>query len=224
VTVVMGAPVIVTPPSVEPILLADAKAHLRVLDTSEDALITALISVARQYVENNTRRALITQTFDVFLDDFPPADGSESQLRTMQSLTGVDWPRFSTIEIPRPPLQSVTYIKYMDQATRTMVTLAPTEYIVDTASERGRIQPGYGKFWPIPLGVMNAVNIRFVAGYGTADTDITSKAAGLRAAMLLLIGAWYQYREAIVDANVRELPVPIAVPAILAQYESWRAA
>lgn len=43
----------------EPVTLADAKAQLRVLDTSEDALITSYIVAAREYVENLTGLILV---------------------------------------------------------------------------------------------------------------------------------------------------------------------
>ena len=63
--------VIATAPAAEPISTADAKLHLRVDITDDNDLIDALVKVAREHVEIITRRALITQTWDYYLDDFP---------------------------------------------------------------------------------------------------------------------------------------------------------
>lgn len=49
-------------PAVEPLTLAEVKSHLRVDITDDDALITSLITAARQWVERGINRALITRT------------------------------------------------------------------------------------------------------------------------------------------------------------------
>jgi len=61
---------LVTAPAFEPVSLADAKAQCRVDVADDDALISGLVTAARQYVESETGMALITQTWDVFADEF----------------------------------------------------------------------------------------------------------------------------------------------------------
>lgn len=50
-------------PAEEPVTLAEAKAHLRVSGTDEDAYIDALVKAARGRAESLTRRQLITATY-----------------------------------------------------------------------------------------------------------------------------------------------------------------
>lgn len=57
--------VLTTPPAAEPVALSQAKLHLRVDEDEDDALIEALILVAREQVEFLTGQRLITQTWAV---------------------------------------------------------------------------------------------------------------------------------------------------------------
>ncbi|HJT63076.1 MAG TPA: phage head-tail connector protein [Burkholderiales bacterium] len=134
---------LVTAPAEEPVTLAEAKLHLRETETALDALIQSLIVAATAHAEDFTGRRLVTQTWDYFLDAFPC------------------W----GIAIPYPPLASITSIKYVD-TEGVEQTLASSEYLVDVKSSPGRVTPAYGKTWPSIRSQMNAVTIRFVAGYG----------------------------------------------------------
>ena len=60
--------VLLTPPAVEPLTLAEAKSYLRVDTVDEDDTIAALIAAARLLVEAYARRALITQSWRLSLD------------------------------------------------------------------------------------------------------------------------------------------------------------
>lgn len=171
---------LVTAPTVEPLTIAEAKAHLRVTSTDEDALITALIVAAREHAERFTRRALITQTWDLTLDSFP-----------------------AEIVVPFPKLQSVTSITYVDSngASQTLLT---TEYTVDTKSEPGRVVEAYDKAWPSTRDVINAVTVRFVAGYGLAAAVPSS----IKQGMLMHIGHMYANRESVNIGNISsEIPM-----------------
>lgn len=167
-------------PATDPLTLAEAKAHLRVTATDEDALITSLITAATDSAEIFTGRALVTQTWDLTLDSFP-----------------------CVIEVPKPPLVSVTSITYIDTDGATQ-TLATTEYTVDTKSEPGRIVPAYGKYWPSTREVPNAVTIRFVAGYGNAAAVPKS----IKQGMLMQIEHMFDNRGTVNIGNVvNEIPL-----------------
>ncbi len=191
---------LVTPPPIEPITLADAKAHLRVSSTDEDALITSLIVAARAMTEAATKRALIRQTWDWTLDRFPA------------------W-----FEVPLPPLQSVLAINYLDTANTPQV-VDPTTYIVDANLDQGRINLNYARVWPWSFPVINAVTVRFVAGYpsdGGSPEDLTANVPPmLKHAMKMVVGHLYENRELVSQSRTRggfEI-MPMAWQALIGPY------
>jgi uncharacterized phiE125 gp8 family phage protein len=138
---------LITPPDGEPVVATEAIDHLRLeADTEEDALIASLVTSAREIIETQTGRALITQTWELTLDRFPCGTVGY----------GASWVRTTQIQLPKPPIQSVTSVKYID-TDGVLQTLASTEYTVDTTSMRGRIVPAWGKVWPSTRDVINAV-------------------------------------------------------------------
>ena len=165
---------LITAPAVEPISLTDAKLHLRVGTSSEDTLISLMIAAAREECENELRRALITQTWEKYLDAFPSAIG-----------------------LFYPPLSSVTSVSYVDPDGNSQV-LAGTEYVVDDKQEPAWIVPAYGKSWPQTQSVANAVTVRFVCGYGAADTAVPK---AIKNWLLLRIGDLYQNRQVVSMGN-----------------------
>ena len=62
---------LITGPAAEPVSLAQARAHLKLDATEEDALLTALLTAARATLEAETRRAFMTQSWRLTLDEWP---------------------------------------------------------------------------------------------------------------------------------------------------------
>lgn len=166
---------IVTPPSIEPVTLAEAKAHLRVDGNDEDALINQLIAVARQALDGRDGllgRALIQQVWKLTHDRFPRA-----------------------IEIPLPPLISVDGITYLDADAMTQTIDLGTvtvEGIGDAAP--AILRPVSGTTWPETYDHPEAIAITFKAGYGTAAANVP---APIKQAMLLDIAHMFENREAV---------------------------
>ena len=188
--------VLATAPSEEPVTLQEAKSHLRVDAADDDALITSLITAARETVEHITRRALVTQTWDYFLDAFPSGD---------------------ELALPLPPLRAVTSITYKDK-DGNVSTFDASNYVVDTASEPGRVVLKSSATWPsATLWPASAVTVQFDAGYGGA-ADVPQ---AIKQGLLLLVGHLYENREAIVPGTVlRE--IPMGVDALLWPYRVLR--
>lgn len=185
---------LVTAPAIEPIDLGEAKAHLRVLSSDEDIYISSLIVVAREFAESFLDRALITQTWDYAIDAFP-----------ISSLP---------ISIPRPKLQSVSSVKYID-TNGVEQTWGAANYRVLADGDRGRVALAYNTTYPDIRSQLNAVTVRFVAGYGL-PADVPQS---IKQAMLLLIGNYFERREATIAGTIIAV-VPLAVENLLWPHRS----
>ena len=181
-----------TDAATEPVSTADAKTHLRVTGSGEDAYIATLVKAARMQVEKMTNRALITQTWEMFLPDWP-------------------WDTF--IRLPKPFLQSVTSVTYMDEDGNTD-TVSTDVYGVDVNSTPGRIYLKPNQTWPSEsLYEGTPITITFVAGYGNAATDVPQ---ALIHAVKLLVGDLYENRETIIIGQ--QLNVSRAVENLVSPY------
>jgi uncharacterized phiE125 gp8 family phage protein len=159
---------LITPPVEEPVTLADAKAHLRVDVTDDDALIARLIAAARHAAEEATGRAFVAQTWRLWLDH---------------------WPANWQIEIPRPPLMGVNSITTYD-ASGNAAAVDAGSYLVDTVSVPGRIVFKNAVLPPVSLRGANAIAVEFGAGYGAA----AAVPAGIVAGLLAWIAHLYALR------------------------------
>lgn len=182
-------------PAVEPLSLAEAKQHLRVVASDDDSYVTALITAARLQAEQLTGRQLINATWDLYLDEFP---------------YGCD----AVILLPKSPLVSVTSIVYT-ATDGTSTTITASDYIVSTSREPGQVSLAYGAAWPVARDVADAVRVRYVAGYGAAGSSVPEP---IRQAMKLMIGHWWENREDVVIGTISS-EVPNASKWLLEPYK-----
>jgi uncharacterized phiE125 gp8 family phage protein len=164
---------LVTPPSREPLDADDLRKHLKIDDTIEDAALVRLCRVVRMRGERATRRAFLTQVWDNFLDGWPQWDGYHGGQATEPATTHL--PAGGYVELPKAPLQSITFVKYTDLAGVEQ-TWPTTEYLVDAPAgeycRRGRLSLGWVKTWPIVRPTANCIQIRQVCGYGDTPEDV----------------------------------------------------
>jgi len=174
---------VITPPAFEPVTLAEAKLHARVDGSEEDTLFSILIASARAHGEALTRRAFVTQTFELTLAGFP-ASGTP-------------------FEIPRPPLQSITSIKYLDPAGMEQTMSAQDYYVVTGGATPARVYPVSGA-WPGTARRANAVVVEYEAGWPQDEDEISTAPAALKAWMLVRITSLYAQREKYVVNTGRD--------------------
>lgn len=208
-------------PTVEPVTLADAKLHLRVDVTDDDTLITSLIVAARQWCEEMTGRSFVTQTWAAKLPGFPgmtgiagvPIYGVDPAWLPVRAISGVAAFRFA-IRLPRGPVASVTSLTYLD-GTGTQQTLDPATYIVAADEWGATVTPTWGTSWPQALVHPESVVVTYRAGYGSTADTVPSP---IVAAIKLLIGTWYEQREAVSLSRFTPSEVPFTVDALLSPY------
>ena len=165
-------------PTVACVSVDELKDHTVVTDAVDDNLLETFGWTAEDAIEKELSRALMTQTWVLRLDRFPCWE----------------------IPLPRPPLQSVTTVQYVDQDGATQ-TLSASVYTVDTFSTPGRLYPAYNQVWPSTRPTPNAVIITYVAGK-TAIEDIPEP---VRTAIKLLTGDLYENRERSASELVKAL-------------------
>lgn len=184
---------LITAPSEEPVSVAEAKKHLRVDHSYDDAMIELYLKAARQHIDGKDGwlgRALVTQTWEFTLDAFPTNE----------------------IRIPIPPLQSVTSIVY-DNVDGDEETMSSDLYTVDNRNEPGWV---FSDSWPSTFAGINAVRVRFVAGYGAAS----AVPEAIKAAILLLVGSLYDNRNEVVIGQTAVI-LPFASKALLLPYQNF---
>ena len=142
---------VVTANTWEPVTLEEARLWTRADpdDTSQDAMLLELIQAARERAEDLTGMSLVRQTLRWSIDKFPASD--------------------LPLEIPWPPLISVTSITYMDSSGDWQALAgSPDQWILNTAAMPAKITPLYGESWPDVRDRSGNVQIEFVCGYAAA--------------------------------------------------------
>ena len=179
-------------PAEEPVSLVEAKAFLKVDDSAEDTLIATLIGAARMHVEGVTGRALLAQSWRVVLDD---------------------WPADRVVKLPVTPFMALTEITAFDAAGAGHdVPLAQFLREPDRL-----LLPATVGGMPV-LRERQGIEIDYVAGFGAEPANVP---ADIRQALLLLVGYWFEHRDAVIVAGSGAV-VPSAFDRMVVGYKRVR--
>ena len=149
---------------------------------------------ARQHIDGKDGwlgRAIVSQTWELSLDTFPADE----------------------IQIPLVPLVSITSVVYDDEDGIEQ-TIDGADYTLDPA---GWVVTAGDYSWPTPITAINAVRVRFVAGYG----DAADVPATIKAAILLMVGDLYAQRESFATGPASAVPMSTTVENLLAPLRVW---
>ncbi len=186
------ASVLVTPPAIEPVSLAEAKAHLRISHLDEDALISTLIVSARRIVEARTGLVLIEQDWTCYLDD---------------------WPEDGVIAIPLAPVSAVDEVSVFGE-NDIAAAIDPAHYYVDVASRPPRLLLRGSRVWARPGRIANGVAIAVKAGFGVSASSVPE---ALRQAILQLVAHWHEHR-----GHAEPPALPLTLDTLLQPYREVR--
>lgn len=125
----------------EPVTLAEAKAHCRVLSADDDALIASMIVAAREWVESYTGHILVLRN-------------------VTQRLSSFDRPRLFAWPIADDATVTVTYVD-SDGATQPL-----TGARLIFGNGWAELATAFGSTWPTSYG---PATVTVEAGYATAD-------------------------------------------------------
>lgn len=189
-----------TQPAVEPVSLAEAKAHCRVDVDTDDALISAYLRAAREWCEAYCDETFVHTQYRMTLDAFPVE-----------------------IEMPRPPMAStgtatavsVTYTL----ENQTTATLATNQYRVDRDSVPGVLRTLYNGSWPSHLLDYNAVTVTWWGGKSADGSGVEQR---IKSAILWLVGMWYERRLAADSVSLSEIPFGVKALLDSAKWGSYR--
>ncbi|SFZ85879.1 phage conserved hypothetical protein, phiE125 gp8 family [Devosia enhydra] len=182
-------------PAVEPVSLAEARAHLRLDGEGEDGLVATLVTAARIHVEAVTGRALIAQSWRLVRDAFPAN---------------------RIVPLPIGPLISLEAITAYDgDGVAQAVPLAGI--MPESGSHPPRLFLPRLLAQP-PLRERQGLEIDFIAGFGEAPEDVPE---GLRLALLRLVAHWFENRDAVILAGSGSI-VPMGIDTLLTPWRRVR--
>ncbi|MDX2308469.1 MAG: head-tail connector protein [Hyphomicrobium sp.] len=179
-------------PSVEPVSLAEAKAHLKVDTADEDALIGSLILTSRLHAEAALGLAFIQQQWRLLLDTWPPG---------------------GAVTLPLRPVTSIDAVRVL-ASDGTPTTLPPSSYALEPGARRQRLIPESAN-WPLPGRRALGIEIDFTAGFGVTSASVPED---IRHAILLLVAHWYEHRD-VIEIGSAATRIPSIVSELLA---NWR--
>lgn len=189
------APRLVIAPSERPVSLAEAKAHLRVDATEEDAFIGALIASATDHLDGWSGilgRCLVSQKWSRSFGGFPSGP----------------------IALPFPDASSAS-ISYRAVGASEAVSLDDATFHLVEAAEGAFLVLASGMVWPATDDHPAAVTITASYGFGTA-AEVPN---AIKSAILLLVGDLYRFRETAVIGTVSQaISMSPTVEALLAPY------
>lgn len=188
--------VLTSGPGLEPVSLAEAKAHLRVEDDAEDTLIASLIVTSRLHIEAVLGMAFLTQEWSWIIDA---------------------WPDLAVLRLPLRPVQAITRIRIFGE-DGSATSVPPDRYLLDGLGAPARLVRRRGRVWPQPGISASGIEIGLRVGFASKAQDVPHP---LRQAVLLLVAHWYEHREPG-ELGSPAIPVPDEVSRLVAPYRSHR--
>lgn len=206
----------ITEPVAEPITLHDAKIQLGFgpMQDSDRAAAQILndrirgkIVAARKYCENYTSRVLVTQTWLLRLNSFTDTDWS------------YNWHGYPAIALPKPPFQSVDFLKYVDSAGSVQDLPLDVSYgnsglqygyqlARGSETQPAYLYSGWARPWPPVRMVPSNVMVKFRCGYGGPITASMTEGS----ALLTVTGGApprFNYDDAPLMAGDTGLPISV---------------
>lgn len=175
------------------VTIEQAKTQIRITVADHDLFLAELILTAQEHVERELRLALVSRKWKLVTNGF----GCQVEL------VG--------------PFATVHTVTYLD-TDGVEQTLPADQYRVADSSPP-LLVPAHGAIWPETLCTPDAVRVVYTAGYGTRWEMVPS---GLRHAIRMLVGHWFENPEAYVVGQVGVHEIPQGFEALLMPFRRPR--
>lgn len=217
----MSSFILVTPPAIEPVTLAEIKQYTRIDGNDQDALVTSLITAARQWAEHYTGLGFISQGWQMWLDQWPGVadhgwwDGVHDGAIGVgaNGMRAVD-----NVKLPRAPVIAVSAVTIYSDGDAGTVWPA-TNYYIDTMARPARLVLRNGASWPMPSRAANGICIDYTVGYGASASSVPEP---IKIAIRQLVTHWYDHRTIVEPSTIRTVEVPMLITALLDPYRMRR--
>jgi hypothetical protein len=212
----MEDPILITPPIAEPVTLAEIKLQLgfgpmqdsdRAASQILDDKLRPFALSARRECESYARRVFITQRWIFRMEGFPGSDWR------------YNWRGYPTITLPKPPMQSIEFVKYVDTFGTVQDLPLDTTYGNsapqygyqafgrNSETAPGRIQSSWARPWPPTRMVPSNVMVQFRAGYGMPITATMTQGS-----TVLTLGGGVTFNVDDAPLMVGDTGLPISIP------------
>lgn len=152
----------------EPVSLAEVKAHLRVDFTDDDTMLTAMITAARQAIEDYCHISLVSKTVTLTLESIQTPRSIFTQPFQVQNST-------NSFELPYGPVQAVSLVTSIgsDGVTVTTLVLNADYFITGKAFKTIKLLCDFQNFimvyvvgyaalpGPLRLAILNEIAYRY---------------------------------------------------------------
>tara|TARA_R100000329_G_scaffold146013_1_gene132144 strand:+ start:250 stop:927 length:678 start_codon:yes stop_codon:yes gene_type:complete len=183
----------------------ELKNHLKIDNSDDDAELTVIQKAVHNWAKRTTGRSITTQTLNMFIDSVYQPDIVIKE----GAYIGIDQDiNRRSIILPESPVASITHVKYYDDDD-TATTYAATKYYLDNAAVPAKFVLRQGESYPTGLRVANALEIRYVAGYGASS----AVPQDIKLACLSYAANLYEHRGDTLDGKPIVAP-PTAVQLI----------
>lgn len=108
-----------------------------------------------------------------------------------------------------PPVSAIVHIKYLD-TNGELQTLSPADYEL----QGDTVVLAYNASWPDTLKHSEAVRIQYATGYDDLP-------AAIRAAILLMVGDLFRFRETVAPTAMARVPISLPVEQLLAPFRTY---
>ncbi len=192
---------IITPATVEPITLAQARKQCKVDPEGsppvheDDELISIFLTAAREWCESYLGSRIAPTLVEIAFDAFP------SDVVSTTTVAG-------TLALQSSPVLAINGITYLD-ADGFEQTLDPIAYTLDTTTQVAVARLNVDETWPATQAVANAVTVRYTIGYSLSgdSPQAAPLPSSIKVAILLILGHLYEHREDVSAIQLYEVPL-----------------